>query len=125
MKSLIESATSAPLQEGMCKDEELELVCRMCGFYTLVFPDNTDVRRNAYSLMLQSPLLLSRQYEQQLAELSIANLLGRVPGKIPFAWDDSKDYVHLCLDKDDAQSLMEELTELSEVNLRDAHKYLL
>lgn len=38
---------------------------------------------------------------------------------------DSKDYVHLCLDNDDAQSLIEELTELSEVNLRDAQKYLL
>ena len=38
---------------------------------------------------------------------------------------DSKDYVHLYLDKDDAQSLIEELTELSEVNLRDAQKYLL
>ena len=38
---------------------------------------------------------------------------------------DSKDYVHLCLDKDDAQSLIEELTELSEVNLRDAQKHLL
>lgn len=38
---------------------------------------------------------------------------------------DSKDYVHLCLDKDDAQNLIEELTELSEVNLRDAQKYLL
>lgn len=38
---------------------------------------------------------------------------------------DSKDYVHLCLDKDDAQSLIKELTELSEVNLRDAQKYLL
>ena len=38
---------------------------------------------------------------------------------------DSKDYVHLYLDKDDAQSLIEELTELSEVNLRDAKKYLL
>ena len=38
---------------------------------------------------------------------------------------DSKDYVHLCLDKDDALSLIEELTELSEVNLRDAQKYLL
>lgn len=38
---------------------------------------------------------------------------------------DSKDYVHLCLDKNDAQSLIEELTELSEVNLRDAQKYLL
>lgn len=38
---------------------------------------------------------------------------------------DSKDYVHLCLDKDDAQSLIEELTELSEVNLREAQKYLL
>lgn len=38
---------------------------------------------------------------------------------------DSKDYVHLCLDKDDAQSLIEELTELSEVNLHDAQKYLL
>lgn len=38
---------------------------------------------------------------------------------------DSKDYVHLCLDKDDAQGLIEELTELSEVNLRDAQKYLL
>lgn len=88
VKSLIESVTSAPLQENMCKDEELELVCRMCALYILVFPENTDVRRNAYSLMLQSLLLLSRQYEQQLAELSIANLLGRVPGKTPFAWDD-------------------------------------
>lgn len=88
VKSLIESVTSAPLQENMCKDEELELVCRMCALYILVFPDNTDVRRNAYSLMLQSLLLLSRQYEQQLAELSIANLLGRIPGKTPFAWDD-------------------------------------
>lgn len=38
---------------------------------------------------------------------------------------DSKDYVHLYLDKDDAQSLIEELTDLSEVNLRDAQKYLL
>lgn len=38
---------------------------------------------------------------------------------------DSKDYVHLCLDKDDAQNLIEKLTELSEVNLRDAQKYLL
>lgn len=38
---------------------------------------------------------------------------------------DSKDYVHLCLDKDDALSLIEELTELSEVNLRAAQKYLL
>lgn len=38
---------------------------------------------------------------------------------------DSKDYVHLCLDKDDAQNIIEELTELSEVNLRDAQKYLL
>ena len=88
VKSLIESVISAPLQENMCKDEELELVCRMCALYILVFPDNTDVRRNVYSLMLQSLLLLSRQYEQQLAELSIANLLGRVPGKTPFAWDD-------------------------------------
>ena len=64
-------------------------------------------------------------HAKKLAELSIANLLGRVPGKIPFVWDDSKDYVYLHLDKDDAQSLIEELTELSEVNLRDAQKYLL
>ena len=88
VKSLIESITYAPLQENMCKDEELELVCRMCALYMLVFQDNTDTRRNAYSLMLQSLLLLSRQYEQQLAELSIANLLGRIPSKVPFGWDD-------------------------------------
>ena len=88
VKSLIESITYAPLQENMCKDEELELVCRMCALYMLVFQDNTDTRRNAYSLMLQSLLLLSRQYEQQLAELSIANLLGRIPSKAPFGWDD-------------------------------------
>ena len=37
---------------------------------------------------------------------------------------DSKDYVYLHLDKDDAQSLIEELTELSEVNLRDAQRLL-
>mgnify|MGYP006897795111 CR=1 FL=1 len=88
VKSLIKSITYAPLQENMCKDEELELVCRMCALYMLVFQDNTDTRRNAYSLMLQSLLLLSRQYEQQLAELSISNLLGRIPSKAPFGWDD-------------------------------------
>lgn len=38
---------------------------------------------------------------------------------------DSKDYVHLGLDEDDAKHLIAELTELSEVNLRDAQKYLL
>ena len=38
---------------------------------------------------------------------------------------DSKDYVHMCLDEDDAKNLIAELTELSEVNLRDAQKYLL
>ena len=37
---------------------------------------------------------------------------------------DSKDYVYLHLDKDDAQSLIEELTELSEVNLRDTQRLL-
>ena len=31
----------------------------------------------------------------------------------------------MCLDKDDAKNLIAELTELSEVNLRDAQKYLL
>ena len=38
---------------------------------------------------------------------------------------DSEDYVHMCLDKDDAQNLIDELTALAEVNLRDAQKYLL
>ena len=38
---------------------------------------------------------------------------------------DSKDYVYVNLGKADAQNLIEELTELSEVNLRDAQKYLL
>ena len=38
---------------------------------------------------------------------------------------DSKDYVHMCLDEDDAKNLIAELTELSEVNLRAAQKYLL
>ena len=40
-------------------------------------------------------------------------------------WIDSKDYVYVNLGKADAQNLIEELTELSEVNLRDAQKYLL
>ena len=88
VKALIETITSVPLQENMCKDEELALVCRMSALYTLVFPDNNELRRNAYSLMLQSLLLLSHQHEQQLAEFSIANLLGCISCKLPFSWDD-------------------------------------
>ena len=88
VRALIESITSSPLQENMCRDEELALVCRMCALYVLVFPDNTDLRRNAYSLMLQSLLLISHQHEQQLAEFSIANLQGCVAGKLSFSWDD-------------------------------------
>ena len=88
VKALIENITAAPLQENMCKDEDLTLVCRMSALYTLVFTENTELRRNAYSLMLQSLLLISHQHEQQLAEFSIANLLGCVKSKAPFSWDD-------------------------------------
>lgn len=88
IKSLIQTITAAPLQENMCKDEELSLVCRMCAMYILVFPEDTELKRNAYSLMLQSLLLLCHQHEQELAELSIANLLGRVSDKLTFSWDD-------------------------------------
>lgn len=91
VQSLIQTITAAPLQENMCKDEDLSLVCRMCAMYLLVFPEDTELRRNAYSLMLQSLLLLCHQYEQELAELSIANLLGRVSGKLTFSWDDIID----------------------------------
>ena len=56
VQSLIQTITAAPLQENMCKDEDLSLVCRMCAMYLLVFPEDTELRRNAYSLMLQSLL---------------------------------------------------------------------
>ena len=92
VKSLIKTITDAPLQENMCKDEDLALVCRMCAMYLLVFPEDCELRRNAYSLMVQSLLLLSHQYEQELAELSIANLLGRVSSKLAFSWDDIIDF---------------------------------
>ena len=42
--------------------------------------------------MLQSLLILCHQYEQELAELAVANLLGRVNAKVPFAWDDILDF---------------------------------
>ena len=92
VKSLIKTITDAPLQENMCMDEDLALVCRMCAMYLLVFPEDCELRRNAYSLMVQSLLLLSHQYEQELAELSIANLLGRVSSKLAFSWDDIIDF---------------------------------
>ena len=88
IKSLIESVTSAPLQQDMCKDEELVLYCRMCGLYLLVFGEDTQLRRNVFSLMLQCLLLVSHQNEIQLAELAISNILGRVGSKLPFGWDD-------------------------------------
>ena len=91
VQSLIQTITAVPLQENMCKDEDLSLVCRMCAMYLLVFPEDTELRKNAYSLMLQSLLLLCHQYEQELAEISIANLLGRVSGKLTFSWDDIID----------------------------------
>ena len=92
VKALIQAIAEAPLQENMCKDEDLSMVCRMCAMYLLVFPDDTELRRNAYSLMLQSLLLLCHKYEQELAELAVANLLGRVNPKVPFAWDDILDF---------------------------------
>lgn len=92
VRSLIENITSSLLQENMCRDEELALVCRMSALYVLVFPENTELRRNAYSLMLQSLLLISHQHEQQLAEFAIANLLGCVAGKLPFSWDDIMNF---------------------------------
>ena len=92
MKSLVQTINAAPLQEHMCKDEELEFVCRISGLYLLVFPNDCDLRRNAFSLMLQSLLLISHQHEQHLAEISIANLLGKVSGKLPFGWDDIMDF---------------------------------
>ena len=91
VKALIENITSSPLQEDMCRDEELEMVCRMCGLYLLVFGEDTQMRRNAFSLMLQSLLLLSHQNELKLAELAVANLLGRVGSKLPFGWEDIID----------------------------------
>ena len=92
MKSLVQTINAAPLQEHMCKDEELEFVCRISGLYFLVFPNDCDLRRNTFSLMLQSLLLISHQHEQHLAEISIANLLGKVSGKLPFGWDDIMDF---------------------------------
>lgn len=91
VKALIENITSSPLQEDMCRDEELEMVCRMCGLYLLVFGEDTQMRRNAFSLMLLSLLLLSHQNELKLAELAVANLLGRVGSKLPFGWEDIID----------------------------------
>ena len=88
VKSLIESITSSPLQQDMCKDEELELYCRMCGLYLLVFGEDTQLRRNAFALMLQCLLLVSHKNEIQLAELAISSILGRVSTKLPFGWDD-------------------------------------
>ena len=92
VKSLIEKVTSAPLQEDMCKDEELELICRMCGLYLLVFSEDCELRRDAFSLMLQSLLLVSHQNELQLAERAIDNLLGRVSTKLPFGWEDIQNF---------------------------------
>ena len=92
IKALVETISAAPLQENMCKDDELEFVCRICGLYHLVFNEDTDLRRNAVSLMLHSLLLLSHQHEQQLAEISVANLLGKISDKLPFGWDDIMDF---------------------------------
>ena len=92
VKALIQAIAEAPLQENMCKDEDLSMICRMCAMYLLVFPDDTELRRNAYSLMLQSLLILCHQCEQELAELAVANILGRVNVKVPFSWDDILDF---------------------------------
>lgn len=92
MHTLIESIASAPLQEDMCKDEDLSLFCRMCGLYMLVFPEDTELRRNAYSLMLQTLLLIIHQNETELAEMAAGILIGRAPQKQPFGWEDIKNF---------------------------------
>ena len=71
MLAMVESVAAAPLQEDMCKDEDLKLICRMCGLYMLVFQKDSELRRNAYSLMLQSLLLIVHQGESELAELAV------------------------------------------------------
>ena len=88
VQALIESVAAAPLQENMCKDSDLELYCRMCGLYMLTFQEDSEVRRNAFSVMLQCLLLLSQQRMQELAELAIANTLGRVGASVVFSWED-------------------------------------
>lgn len=92
MNTLIASIAAAPLQEDMCKDEDLNLFCRMCGLYMLVFPEDTELRRNAFSLMLQTLLLINHQNETELAEMAAGILIGRAPLKQPFGWEDIKNF---------------------------------
>lgn len=92
VKALVQTIAAAPLQENMCKDEDLSMICRMCAMYLLVFAEDTQLRRNAYSLMLQSLLLLCHKYEQDLAELAISCILGRVNSRLVFSWDDILEF---------------------------------
>ena len=92
MLAMVESVAAAPLQEDMCKDEDLKLICRMCGLYMLVFQKDSELRRNAYSLMLQSLLLIVHQGESELAELAVDIIVGGTPQRQPFGWDDIKNF---------------------------------
>ena len=63
IQSLIQTITAAPLQENMCKDEDLSLVCRMCAMYLLVFPEDTELRRNAFRASCCCAISMNRNWQ--------------------------------------------------------------
>ena len=85
VEQLTNSIISVPLQEDLLDRINAILTCRMCGLYLLTYADITaELKRKAYSVMLHVLSILSPNCAEDLSEIAVANMLGRVNGKLPF-----------------------------------------
>lgn len=93
VQELTSKIISVPLQEDLSNKVNTTLTCRMCGLYLLAYADvSADLKRKAYSVMLHVLSILSPNCAEELSEIAMANMLGRVNGKLPFSWDDIEDF---------------------------------
>lgn len=93
VEQLTSSIIAVPLQEDLPDNIDIATACRMCGLYLLTYAEvSSDLKRKAYSVMLHLLSVLSPNCAEELSEFSLANMLGKVSGKLPYSWDDIEDF---------------------------------
>ena len=89
IEKLVSQIADIPLQEDIEKSVDLAVACRMCGVYLLAYAEVTsEAKLKAYSIMLQMLAHIAPNSSQELTDIAISILLGKIGGKYPFSWDD-------------------------------------
>lgn len=89
IEKLVSQIADIPLQEDIEKSVDLAVACRMCGVYLLAYAEvNSEAKLKAYSIMLQMLAHIAPNSSQELTDIAISILLGKIGGKYPFSWDD-------------------------------------